>query len=108
MSVADFCVHKVTIQHDQGSDDYAGGYEHDWVSVYSNTPACIQPVSAGERNKWDGLPTVATHRLYFSDTTLEFTEFARILFGTRIFEVVGKRNIDELDRFLTVDVREVR
>ena len=108
MSVADFCVHKVTIQHDQGKNDYAGGYEHDWVSVYSNIPACIQPRSADERTKWSGLPTMATHRIYFADTSMEFTEFARIVFGTRTFDVIGKRNIDELDRFLTVDVREVR
>ena len=108
MSVASFCVHRVTIQTGSGVDDYAGGYTHEWTNAYTNEPACIQPRSADERTKWSGLPTTATHVIYFPDTSLEFTEFARIIFGTRTFDVIGKRNIDELDRFLTVDVREIR
>ena len=108
MSVATLSIHTVTIQHDIGVSDGAGGYGHSWSDKYANVACRIQPKSAAEQAKWSGLPVIATHTIYFADTSLEWSENAQILFGTRVFDVLGVRNIDERDTFLTVDVREIR
>ena len=108
MSVESLCIHTITVQRNAAVADGKGGTPDDWTDKHIGIKARIQPTSASERAQWGGTPTMITHRIYVSDTTLEILEKDRILYGTRVFDVEGVRDIDEWGRFLTIEAREIR
>lgn len=108
MSVESLSVHRVNIQQDVGTADGAGQVPESWVAAQSNVMCRIRPVTADERAKWSGEPIIATHVVYFPDTSVPLTEKSRLIYGTRVFAVIDVRNVDELDRYLIVRCRELR
>ena len=108
MSVESLSIHTITVQRNEATFDGKGGMPDSWTDKYTAVACRIQPRSASERAKWGGVPTMATHVIYVPDATLDILEDDRIVFGERTFNVVGSLNMDEWDRFLTVDVEEIR
>ena len=109
MTVASLSVHRVDIYRNIGVPDGRGGVPDNWAPDEIRVPCRIVPLSAKElAGLWKGEPTKLTHRIYFPDTSIDLNEGEQIRYGTRIFNVQGVRNVDELDRFLTVEVEEVR
>lgn len=108
MSVDSLCIHEITVQRNTAMPDGRGGMPDNWIMKYANVKARVRPVSARESGQWGGVPTTGTHIVYVSDAALGILEKDRIVFGTRIFNVLGVRNIDEWDKFLTIDAEEVR
>jgi len=108
VSVASLCIHSITVQQNLQVSDGAGGNKDVWSDLYSGVAARLNPLSAIEQAKWLGLPVIATHKVYIADASLDVHEGHQILYGSRVFNVLGVRNIDEWSKFLTVDVFEVR
>ncbi len=110
MSVETLSIHTITIEQNTGTatGDGKGGWPDSWAVKYEDIKARIQPRSANERSQWGGLPTVGTHVIYVPDASLAITEKDRIIFGTRTFNILGVRDIDEWGRFLTIDAEEIR
>ena len=108
MSVESLCVHTITIQRNSAVSDGRGGTPDNWVTKHKDIAARIRPVGAREQAQWGGTPALLTHIVYVADASLEILEKDRILYGTRSFDVLGVRDIDELGRFLTIDAREIR
>lgn len=84
---------------DRGSKTYA---------TDSTERASIRPASDAERAFGGKLENEVTHVItmrWRSDLTV--TGKKRLKFGTRVFHVVGVRNLDERDRELIIKVKEV-
>ena len=77
-----------------------------WTTVFANVPCRIQPLSARERLEFDRPQEAISHRMYHAGA-LAVTAGDRVMFGTRTFNVVGVRNIDELNRLTTIDLLEL-
>lgn len=101
MSVATLAVHKVTTQRKTTSVDASGGITETWAN-YLTLSCRIQPLSAREQQLYSRETEVVTHKIYFPGTP-DITPSHRIVYGSNTFEVKGVRNIDHLDRFLTVE-----
>ena len=108
MSVESLCIHTVSVREKTSAPDRKGGNPFTWTDKYADINVRIQPLSANETTEWKGVPTIITHRIYDHDATHDIDETMIIVFGTREFNVIGVRNIDEWDRFLTIDAREIR
>ena len=108
MSVESLCIHTVTIQRNAPTADRKGGMPDNWTDLHVGVKARIRPASASERAQWGGLPTVASHIVYFHDATLGILEKDEIVYGARRFNVLGVRDVDEWGRYLIVTAEEIR
>ena len=108
MSVETLSIHTITVQQNNAVPDGKGGTPDNWANVYADISARIRPVSAREQSQWGGVPEMLTHIIYVPDASLTIRANNRILYGTRVFDVLGARDIDEWGRFLTLEVREIR
>jgi len=79
-----------------------------WADLYADVKARIRPASASERSQWGGLPVVLSHIVYFHDASLGILERDEIVYGTRRFNVLGVRDVDEWSRYLIVTAEEIR
>lgn len=82
-----------------------GSQDVDWSDVYSNVPVAITPLSGRERE-------IAL--AIYPDSQFEIdmrylpgiTAALRVLYGTRIFEILGINNVDERNRELILTCKE--
>ncbi len=108
MDISGLCDKTIKIQTNIATTDGKGGIPDNWQVRYTNVAARIQPLSAREQAKWSGLPTMATHKVYIADGTLSISEADRIVFGDRMFRILGVLNPDEQNYFLQLDCEEIR
>ena len=108
INITHLCIHTITVQENNPVHDGAGGHPDNWEDVHIDIRARVRPVSAAERSQWGGLPAILSHIVYVADASLSIRENNRILFGSRAFDVLGVRNVDEWDKYLIVNVREIR
>ena len=81
-----------------------GAYEESFA-FFASIKARIQPLSAVELVKMGRQAVDVGIRLYVLPASIQ--ESDRIIYGTRTFEVIGVRDIDEQGRLSTVDCVEL-
>jgi SPP1 family predicted phage head-tail adaptor len=99
--------HRVIIQEKQKGDATAtGGSAVDWVALWEDVPAAIRQLYAKEYDLARQHHAEATHKItirYRKNVTGE----CRIVFGKRIFNIVGHpNNLDERNFWLEITVTE--
>ncbi len=106
MTLASLLVHVVTVSRVTRTPDGAGGWTEARADVYVDVPCRVQPLTAEEIGAFGTVEAFATHRIYLGGTA-DIRADDRLTFGARTFLVAGPaRNIDELDRLVTVDALE--
>jgi SPP1 family predicted phage head-tail adaptor len=104
VSVATLSVHTVQVQRTTDTTDAAGGIVRGWATHL--TLSCrIQPRSGRERVLYSRDTETVTHIIYFPGSP-DIQHKDRIKYGSRFFEVLLVRDIDELGTFLTVEAKE--
>lgn len=101
MSIQSLAIHTVTTQRKTTASDAAGGLTETWANLLKLS-CRIQPLSAREAQLYSRETEIVTHKIYFPGAP-DVTASDRIIFGSNTYEVKGVRNIDHLDRFLTVE-----
>ena len=104
MSIESLADKSVEIHRATVTTTPSGAYEESF-EILETIQARIQPLSATEMVKLGREATDIGIRLYCLPTSIQ--EPDRIVYGSRIFRVIGVRNIDEQDRLMTVDCVEV-
>lgn len=100
--------HSVAIQTDGGTQDSVGQITPSWSTQVTRW-AAIEPLTGVEYLSAQQLQADITHRIMMRyDATLatHLTPKARILFGSRVFEIVSVRSIDELFTVFEAFARE--
>jgi SPP1 family predicted phage head-tail adaptor len=96
--------HVVAIQRRDETTDNIGGQTLVWTTVMS--PWCkIEPLSASQRQFAGKTQAEVTHKVtmrYAAGVTAKH----RILWGTRVFEISGVRNIEESNALLELSCVE--
>ena len=87
--------HRVTVQEETDTVDGQGGYTSAW-STFCKVWARIEPLSATEQFYRGGIQPGVTHRVTLRHRS-DIGPTNRILYGTRTFNILGVRNIDERD-----------
>lgn len=96
---------RVSIQKSVNTRDAQGGFVPAFVT--ENTVwAFVNPLSAGERIDADQVKNVRTHRVTMNFYSPGITGKDRLLFGTRIFNIVSVVNPGERGCFTILDVKE--
>ena len=108
MSVETLCIHTITIQENTAVPDGKGGNPATWTTKHANIKARIRPIAAREDERWEGVAADLTHTVYIADATLDIKEKDRVVFGSRTFDILGVRDIDEWNRYLQLGVEELR
>lgn len=101
--------HALTLQAPVATQDSTGGMVGGWTTlgtIYGE----IQPLSVAERLASQAISPDMTHQI----TTRYVSQFAdpvvtatyRLLYGSRIFSVIGAENDEERDRLITLRVSE--
>ncbi len=104
MSLDTLCDKTVTVERPTTNVTDTGAYEETF-GIWKTVKARIQPLSAVELVKLGRQATDVGIRLYCVPCGIQ--EPDRIVFGTRTFEVLGVRDIDEQGRLMTVDCVEL-
>lgn len=91
---------KIDIQSVSQTTDGAGGYTEAWATVAS-VWASIEPASGGE--KWVAMQT-ETHTTHIIMCRYQsvITTAKRILYGTRVFDIVEVINVEENNTLLKI------
>ena len=108
MDITHLCDKTVTIQENSGTQDGQAQRPEDWGTKYANVMVRIVQNSAAVMDRWEGTPAIGTHTVYVADGALTITEQDRVLYGTRIFQIIGVRNPDELDVYLIIHCDEIK
>lgn len=98
--------HKVVIEKLPDTDTQAtSGEVSSSFEELSTVHAAIRPMSGKEKERAQHLDAKVTHKI-----TLRFlddvTPKMRILFGTRVFNIIDTLNIDERGRYLELTCQE--
>lgn len=87
-------------------DDGMGGQREIWNIVFAGVACAIQPVRGLEAVLWNRETATTTHHLYCKP--LVITAADRVNFGGRIFDIKVIRDVDEANRLLVLDLKEVQ
>ena len=89
---------QITLQTPAATVDSFGQHTRTWTT-FATVWADIAPVGARELQAGDAANLQVTHRItirWLSDLTSD----KRVLFGSRVFQIVGIRNIEERNEYL--------
>jgi len=95
---------RVTLQTPSGSQDSFGQRVRTW-STFAEVWASIAPLSARELQARDAASLQVSHRVTIR-WRAGVTSEMRILYGTRVLQIVGIRNLDERNIALEIDAIE--
>lgn len=96
--------HRITIQEPTETTDNHGGYTESW-STFATVWARISPMSASEKHFADKLEEEVTHKIKIRSLS-GLSAKMRIQFGSRIFKIVGHRDIEERGKFMEINALE--
>lgn len=97
--------HRVTLQSSSGSADSFGQPSPVWSSVGTYW-AQVSPLSGREAERARQVRADTTHTVTMRDV-YAITPEMRLLYGSRVLNVVEVRNIDEADKELRLTCSEV-
>ena len=104
MSLDSLCDKTVTVERSGLAVSASGAYEETF-GIWKIVKVRIQPLRADELVKLGKQATDIGIRLYRVPCGIQ--EPDRIVYGSRTYEVLGVRDIDEQDRLMTVDCVEL-
>ncbi len=96
--------HFMKLQQESRSDDDGGGSALSWADV-TTFWASIEPTSIREDRQGEKLTGRSTHRIYARYDS-RFAANKRIVWGSRIFNIRGVKNIHESGRFVEIQAEE--
>ena len=97
--------HPLYVQDHTDTRDAIGGVIRTWADRAQFTWGSVRPLTARELSQADTIDAVLTHRIQIrSVSPLDTTN--RIRFGTRIFNIGGIRDIDEIGKTLVIMATE--
>lgn len=103
-SLATECRHRVSIQSLTDTPDGEGGFSRSW-STASTVYAAIYPVKASQVFEYNSVNQEITHIILMRGyITVNATN--RLLYGSRVFEVLTKENVQERDFKLVLGCKE--
>ena len=105
MSITDFYKNTANVERQTRIENSIGTWEEVWTAVHSNVACCIQPRRGYELVSHDKTQSEITHVMYCSPITIRPSD--RITSMGLTFNVLDVRNVDFLDRFLTIDLKQV-
>ncbi len=105
MSFLDLLNSRVEVGVYVPTEDAYGGVTHVWAPRYTRLKCRIQAISGQEQVLYKTERTPVTHKLFCEGDKIVRTK-DRILLGSREFNVVLVRNIDELRHHLEVEMVE--
>jgi len=99
---------KITIQYRADGQDATGAPNGAWTELAS-VFAAIEPISGREWLASGVVNADITNKITirYGSEVAAATPAHRVLFGTRIFNIVAIRNIDEANRWLELVVKEI-
>lgn len=97
--------HKVQIQNPTEATDSQGGAEFTWATV-ATVWAAIEPLSSREQSYRSEIQEIATHKVTMRYTAL-VTSRSRILFGSRVLDIVSRVSAEERGEQLVLICNEV-
>jgi len=104
MSIASLCDKTIIVQRLDITVSDAGAYEESFAA-WKVIKARIQPLTAAELVKLGREATDVGIKVYCEPAGIQ--EPDRIVYGTRTFEILGVRDIDEQGRLSTIDCVEI-
>jgi SPP1 family predicted phage head-tail adaptor len=106
-SLATVLRHRVDVQTETRTGDGQGGYTAGWATASANVPAAIDPIQARQQFINASVGVDATHVFKMrADVTVAETQ--RILWGSRVFEILTIENINENGELLFITTKERR
>jgi len=96
--------HKITIQSPAEVSDGRGGVSRTW-DTHAKAYAAIEPLRSEDVFDQQAIATGAQVRIRTRGVS-SVTTTMRVLFGTRVYEIVGVVDIDERGRELRLNCRE--
>jgi len=96
--------HRISFQTEVATPDDEGGFEKTWVTS-TTVWASISPVLAIKQAEFKSMGVDATHRIKIRGS-IPVSEKQRILYGTRIFEILTVENIQETNVESVITCRE--
>jgi hypothetical protein len=99
-------IHTVNIKRPTAVQGASGGETETLATVYSAQPCSIQPISTHWLVRYSTRHIDVTHTLFFN-VPLTLLVGDQITYGSRTFQVQGKRDLVELGRVVVVDVLEL-
>lgn len=97
---------RITIQEATETSDGRGGFTEGWLDTMTCW-ACIEPLFAKQIFEYRSLNVNASHRIKVR-ASITVEENNRILYGTRIFEVLTVENESESEVVKWITCKEVR
>jgi len=97
---------RLTVQADTPVSDGEGGFTHSWSTIGTYW-AELSPMRAEQKFKYKSVQVEATHYVKFRGE-IDINENHRILYGTRIFEILTVEDIRERGFKKFVVCNEVR
>ncbi len=100
--------HRVTIQSASESRDTTGELLLTWSAIERGEVwASIDPLSSTERPDSSQQQAIATHTVIIRHSNLTVTHKHRLLFGSRVFNILSVLNQDERSIFYELTCEEV-
>ena len=96
--------HTVKVQQRTQESDGAGGYTDAWSDLFTAS-AAINPAKGYERLQAMQMETHITHKMVMRYDG-RITTAHRILFGTRVFNIVEVLNVEERNMWLEITAVE--
>lgn len=106
-SFASEAQHRVNIQAKTSFSDGEGGHTESWSNAYTNISAAIIPIRSQQVFEYKSINVDATHFIKLAGY-IGITELHRIVFGSRIFEVLTVEDLQERDFIKWVTCKENR
>ena len=106
-SLATVLRHRVDVQTETRTSDGQGGYTASWATASASVPAAIDPIQARQQFINASVGVDATHVIKMrADVTVD--EKQRILWGSRVFEILTIEEINENGELLFITTKERR
>jgi SPP1 family predicted phage head-tail adaptor len=95
--------HRIDIQVQTPTNDGMGGQSLSWASVsgMSTVPASVWPLSSNERLESMKKELEVTHKIRIRYRS-GITSKNRIVFGSRVFDIISFLNVSEKNRYIDI------
>lgn len=104
-SIATELRHRILIQSKRDTPDGQGGFAEAWTNR-ANIWAAIYPIKAAQLFDSRSIDSETTHIIKIRGLETRIDDTNRILFGTRIFEILFIENLQERDFVKVIQCKE--
>lgn len=98
--------HRIEIQVSVDTQDSFGTPIPAWEALYANVAALVEPLSGNELFEARQLHAEVTHRIIMRGRFDGITPKHRVLFGSRVFDILSVLNLEERNLIVELMVKE--